>query len=128
MISDTLAVFLHSLYYMTQKPKTKEPTMQKTVEIIEEIRRDLKYYEAEIESRVENLISSASSIKRDMERLIEQFSDRGVNANFNSLGEIQSRGCDMDRQLGELAVMRDLLRKIGRVAKRETQGGEHGTH
>lgn len=73
----------------------------------------------DMEFRVEAAQSLAESIRAKMDRLLASFKEDGIDARFNSLGEVQSDGVFLDRQLGELNAVRDLCRLVvRRIGKR----------
>lgn len=52
---------------------------------------------------------------RDLQDLVTALNEQSCDANFNTLGEIQGRGSELDRTLGEIATMRKLIETIAEM-------------
>lgn len=69
----------------------------------------------DVTRKVESAVQQSERMIRDLQKLIEDLQGRGADANFNTLGEIQGRGSELDRTLGEIAVMRKMLDTIANM-------------
>ncbi|HZI31621.1 MAG TPA: hypothetical protein VFF11_04725, partial [Candidatus Binatia bacterium] len=57
------------------------------------------------DAKKEQLVAAIGILRNRMERLLENLAD---GSSFNSLGEIQGLGAEIDRLTGELAVIRKI--------------------
>ena len=62
------------------------------------------------ESAKNDLRRLAESIERDMQVLQQRLDEHGLDASVNTLGELQSRGTDLDRRCAEFGAVVDTLR------------------
>jgi|GEM_PF-4457386 len=75
----------------------------------------------EAEYHFSNLRQLAESIHRDMGRLIEKLEEDGYDANYNSLGELQGRATQFDRECGQLDQVVKILKNFNRTIGRDFQ-------
>lgn len=95
---------------------TKEQIQYVTSKIVAEERAiefQTNWLEQELTSKKEEIVAAAGRIQDQMQRLIAGFETDGIEVNFNTLGEIQGKGSELDRLLGELATMRKMYQNLG---------------
>ncbi len=66
-----------------------------------------------IEERLVTLADNARTLAERLQRVAADLEQRGTNASFNSLGEVQGHGSGIDRLCGELRLALDLLAELG---------------
>lgn len=70
----------------------------------------------QIDHKVEQIKEQADRVSRNALRLIQKLEKDGPDASFNTLGEMQGAGSELDRLIGELAAMRNVYKEIGSMA------------
>lgn len=68
--------------------------------------------ESDLEYRKTQIVEKAEWMIRDLSRLVEGLNEKGAEYNFNSLGEIQGKGSELDRLLGELSAVRKVYEEL----------------
>lgn len=85
------------------------------LELTDEIDRDIAHTRRQLREH-------ADSLARDMERLSEKLQD-DAGAIVNKLGEVQSRGTEIDQLCRELETLRETRRKVNRALVRDSKMG-----
>ena len=71
--------------------------------------------EWDLEAKRQEIVRQANHIQATMANLTRKLEQDGIDASFNELGEIQSKGNELDRMLGELATMRKMYQNFGSI-------------
>ena len=61
-----------------------------------------------VSQKLAKTIYLAEKISHDMTTLADNLREKGIYCNFNTLGELQGRGVEIDRLVSELGLLRKL--------------------
>lgn len=75
----------------------------------------IAWLDRDLQSKKDEIVRCATNIQQKMQRLVANFNEDGVEANFNSLGEVQGTGSELDRLLGELTTMRKMYETLSKI-------------
>ena len=80
----------------------------------------LNRLQAEADAKVATLISKADWVGQRLMRLATKLEEEGIDYHFNTLGELQASGPEIDRLCGELGVLKDTLELL-KIMKDEAE-------
>lgn len=96
-----------------------QENVQKVAAKLSENERHLNWMverlEWDLEAKRQEIVRQANYIQATMANLTRKLEQDGIDASFNELGEIQSKGNELDRMLGELATMRKMYQNFGSI-------------
>ncbi len=97
-------------------------TIQNAVTVVEKLGLDenaaqfaVAWLDRDLQSKKDEIVRCATHLQQKMQRLVANFNDDGIEANFNSLGEVQGTGSELDRLLGELTTMRKMYETLSKI-------------
>jgi len=97
--------------YLTQKITLLTAFLNRPKELTDKERMG-EYLRREIRMNIEGLKDRAESLRSKMNWIINDLDKDGINANINTLGELQAQGMWFDLICGEFGQLRDMARVV----------------